>query len=235
MQSKTNIPTHVAIIMDGNRRWAREHKMEAFKGHEYVANKIIEELTEAAIAEGIQYLTLWAFSTENWNREEKEVSALMNLFRDSFKKNAKTLHEKGVRLNVIGDISRFPTDIQENVAHWLEESKNNTRITVTFALNYGGRDELLRAFNALLRQQATGHRQQQISENEIAEYLDTKGMPDPDLIIRPGGEKRLSGYLPWQSVYSELYFTDVLMPDFNAEQLRKAVEEYSRRQRRFGK
>lgn len=244
-QTTSSTPKHVAIIMDGNRRWAREHKMEAFKGHEYVANKIIEELTEAAIAQGINYLTLWAFSTENWHRDKQEVDALMNLFRQSFKKNAKTLHEKGVRLNVIGDMSHFPTDIQENVKDWLEKSKNNNRITVTFALNYGGRDELMRAVRALLgdwenrklenSQVSHSPSFQEINEQLLSGYLDTKGMPDPDLIIRPGGEKRLSGYLPWQSVYSELYFTDVLMPDFNEAQLKIALEDYASRQRRFGR
>lgn len=260
MNNTQTIPTHIAIIMDGNRRWAREHKMEAFKGHEYVANKIIEELTEACIEQGVKYLTLWAFSTENWNREQKEVDALMNLFRQSFKKNAKNLHEKGVRLNVIGDISRFPSDIQENIASWLEASKNNTRITVTFALNYGGRDEIIRAVNRLLEDVVNGspghwdndrfknletqkpidqanklHSYLEVDQELFIKYLDTKDIPDPDLIIRPGGEKRLSGYLPWQSTYSELYFTDTLMPDFGSGELQLALEEYAGRQRRFGR
>lgn len=245
MKNKNSIPKHIAIIMDGNRRWARENKMEAFKGHEYVANKVIENLTDACIEKQIPYLTLWAFSTENWNRDAKEVDGLMHLFRESFKKNASLLHDKNVRLNVIGDVSRFPDDIQESISHWLEISQNNTAITVTFALNYGGRDELLRAIKNLVTDIAPKFLPSEsvspdvhnieITEELFESYLDTNNMPDPDLIIRPGGEKRLSGYLPWQSVYSELYFTDILMPDFDAEQLQIALDDYAMRQRRFGK
>ena len=236
--SKITIPSHIAIIMDGNRRWARQHKLEALKGHEYVANKVIEELVVEAINQGVKYLTLWAFSTENWQREQAEVQGLMGIFRSAFKKNAQRLHELGVRLNTIGDPSRFPADIQENVGHWLKLSKKNTKITVTFALNYGGRDEILRAINKLKRadqsqNQSSAH--QPLTEADFAQYLDTAGLPDPELIIRPGGEQRLSGYLPWQSVYCELYFTDVLMPDFGATELQKAIAEFSHRQRRFGR
>jgi undecaprenyl diphosphate synthase len=220
---------HIGIIMDGNRRWAREHKMQALQGHEYVANELIEKLVERCIEKEIPYLTLWAFSTENWGRDKQEVEGLMGLFRQAFKKSAKRLHEKGVRLHVIGDLSKFPADIQENVADWLEKSKNNTRITVTFALNYGGRDEILRAVKKLV---ASG---EEINQENIANHLDTTDMPDPDLIIRPGGEQRLSGFLPWQAVYAELYFTDILMPEFGPDQLDLALDEYEKRARRFGK
>ncbi|HYD34908.1 MAG TPA: polyprenyl diphosphate synthase [Vitreimonas sp.] len=224
------VPQHIALIMDGNRRWAKQHKLEALRGHEYVANQVIEPLVEHCIARGVKYLTLWAFSTENWGREKSEVEGLMNLFRHAFTKNAEQLHAKGVRLNTIGDLSRFPIDIHDNIQKWLETSKNNQRITVTFALNYGGRDELVRAINHLLAEGA-----KTISAEEISAHLDTAAMPDPDLIIRPGGEQRLSGLLPWQSVYAELYFTDVLMPDFSPAELDKALAEYGHRARRFGK
>lgn len=220
---------HIAIIMDGNRRWAKQHKLQALQGHEYVANKVIEPLVERCIDHHIPYLTLWAFSTENWRRDPQEVEGLMNLFREAFTRNAKRLHEQGVRLNAIGDLSKFPQDIQENVAKWLDLSKKNTRITVTFALNYGGRDEIVRAVQKMVDQK------KEISEENLSHCLDAQTLPDPDLIIRPGGEQRLSGFLPWQSVYAELYFTDVLMPDFNTSELDKAVTEFQHRARRFGK
>lgn len=226
------IPQHIAIIMDGNRRWAKKHKLLALQGHEYVSEKVIEPLVDRCIERGVKYLTLWAFSTENWRREKEEVAGLMQLFRHSFKKNAQTLHDKGVRLNTIGDMSRFPADIQKGVQEWIERGKSNTKITVTFALNYGGRDEILRAVKKLLSENC---QPEKLTEEIFSNYLDTADMPDPDLIIRPGGEQRLSGYLPWQAVYAEFYFTDVLMPDFSPTELDKALEEYERRQRRFGK
>jgi undecaprenyl diphosphate synthase len=227
---QNQIPKHVAIIMDGNRRWARQHKLEALQGHEYVANKLIEPLVERLILRGVKYVTLWAFSTENWQRDPKEVEGLMNLFRQAFKKSAKRLHEQGVRLNVIGDISQFPQDIQENVADWLEKSKNNERITVTFALNYGGHDEIIRGIHQL-----PDAKRKTVTAEEFKQYLDTADLPDPDLIIRPGGELRLSGFLAWSAVYAELYFSDLLMPDFGPDQLDEALAEYAKRMRRFGK
>lgn len=240
-------PQHVAIIMDGNRRWARQHKLQAIQGHEYVANKVLEPLVENCIQKQIPYLTLWAFSTENWQRDQEEVQGLMNLFRNAFARSIQKLHEKGVRLNMIGDLSRFPADIQKNVAEWVEKSKNNKRITVTFALNYGGRDEIVRAINKMIVQQTVipepGAERQvsgiqgvtPITIENFSNYLDTTTMPDPDLIIRTGGEQRLSGFLPWQSVYAELYFTEVLMPDFLPTELDKALLDFTQRQRRFGK
>lgn len=225
------VPEHVAIIMDGNRRWARQHSFELLRGHEYVANELIKKLVEHAISRGIKFLTLWAFSTENWHRDQQEVAGIMNLFRQAFQKNAAELHEKGVKLNVIGDLNAFPEDIQENVQHWLQETADNNQITVTFALNYGGRDEIIRAIN---RWQSSTTRAE-LTLQDFSKYLDTASLPDPELIIRPGGEKRLSGFLPWQAVYSELYFTEVLMPDFNEVEFDKALEDFASRQRRFGK
>jgi undecaprenyl diphosphate synthase len=226
-----HLPQHIGIIMDGNRRWARQHKLEALKGHEYVANKVIEPLVEHCIKLGIPYLTLWAFSTENWQRDQQEVEGLMNLFRNAFKRNVQKLHDQGVKLHFIGDLSRFPQDIQDNVTRWLEMSKNNQNITVTFALNYGGRNEIIRAIRTLAK---TNQNLTELSDQSFSTALDTAHLPDPDLIIRPGGEQRLSGFLPWQSVYAELYFTNVLMPDFDVTELNKALEEYSHRARRFG-
>lgn len=232
MSTQNQTLTHIGIIMDGNRRWARQHKLEALKGHDYVANKVIEPLVLKCVEKGVKYLTLWAFSTENWQRDQAEVAGLMEIFRHAFTKNAARLHEQGVRLNMIGDVSKFPADIRENIQKWIEMSASNDKITVTFALNYGGRDELLRAIKKIAKDNP--NELANISEEKIAGALDTATMPDPDLIIRPGGEQRLSGFLTWQSVYSELYFTDVLMPDFSPAELEKAMEEFAKRQRRFG-
>lgn len=226
--SQPPVPQHLGIIMDGNRRWARAHKLEVLKGHTYVADKVIQPLVEHCIKKRIKYITLWAFSTENWSRDREEVQGLMNLFRSAFTKNAAELHEKGVRLNTIGDLERFPKDLQRSITEWLAKTAENDKITVTFALNYGGRDEIVRAVNNL---ELAG---KVVTADTLSAALDTAGMPDPDLIIRPGGEQRLSGFLPWQAVYAELYFTSVLMPDFTPAELDKALAEYAHRQRRFG-
>lgn len=234
IEKDTLLPQHIAIIMDGNRRWAAQHKLAALQGHAYVANKIIQPLVERCIELGIPYLTLWAFSTENWHRDRQEVEGLMNIFRDAFQKNAEELHQRGVKLETIGDLSLFPADIQKNVKDWVQKSKDNAKITVIFALNYGGRDELVRSINQILHKQQVNKTQTPITIADISTHLDTAQFPDPDLIIRPGGEQRLSGLLPWQSIYSELYFTEVLMPDFSPLELDKALSEYRHRQRRFG-
>ncbi len=223
-ETKLIIPKHVAIIMDGNRRWARQNGLSIIKGHRKVAEEMIERLADFAILKGIAYMTLWAFSTENWQRPEDEVDGIMDLFRETFSTSAEKLHKKGVRVAVIGDLSRFPKDIRDGVNFWIKETENNQKLIVTFALNYGGRDEIKRAV--------------QIGGRDFEQFLDTQKMialPDPDLLIRPGGEKRLSGFLTWQTVYSELYFTDVLMPDFDEKEFAKALEDYAQRQRRFGK
>lgn len=222
--------------MDGNRRWARKNKLAALQGHEYVSNKMIEPLAERCIERGVKYLTLWAFSTENWNREKNEVEGLMQIFRTGLVKNGERLHKLGIRLRVIGDMSSFPKDIQDGVDHWQQETAKNARLTITFALNYGGRDEILRAIQKMAQDYSIEQlRATKLSQEEFSKYLDTTDMPDPDLIIRPGGELRLSGYLPWQGVYAELYFTDILMPDFTADELDKALAEFERRTRNFGK
>lgn len=218
------IPKHVAIIMDGNRRWAKQQGLAIIKGHRKVAEEMIERLADFAIAKRIAYLTLWAFSTENWERPKEEIAGIMDLFRETFNTSADRLHKKGVRVAVIGQLSRFPKDIQEGIAYWVQETRDNQALTVTFALNYGGRDEIRRAV--------------QVGGEDFEQHLDTVTkivLPDPDLLIRPGGEQRLSGFLTWQSVYTELYFTDVLMPDFDEHEFAKALEDFASRQRRFGK
>ncbi len=234
MKTNSNSLSHIAIIMDGNRRWARKNKLKIFKGHEKVATEGFEKITDHCIKRGVSYLTLWAFSTENWKREEQEVNAILNLMRTLFIKGFEPMIKKKVRFMTIGDTSRFPKDIQEGLNKLRESSKNNDSITVTLAINYGGRDEIARTVKKIADlDDLTGLTIKQIEE-KISQNLDTSFLPDPDLIIRTGGEQRLSGFLPWQSVYSELYFSDVLMPDFDEDELDKALDEYKRRERRFG-
>jgi len=238
----SNPPTHVAIIMDGNRRWARQRGLAAVMGHDKAARDVIEPIVDRAIALGIKFLTFWAFSTENWKRDKAEIKALMGLFREGFDRLGRKLNQKGVKLNIIGEMSKFPEDIQEKSRRYMELSRGNTKITVSFALNYGGRDEILRAIRKLVSEVLKGQAlpkarpglDKLINEETFAKFLDTAGMPDPDLIIRTGGDLRLSGYFPWQSVYSELYFTKTLWPDFTPAELDKALEDYSQRERRFG-
>lgn len=224
----TIIPTHIAIIMDGNRRWATERKLPILAGHQKVADDILEPLVEHAAKRGVRVITFWAFSTENWNRDSKEVEGIMRIFRHVMKKRWTRLHEKGVRVKVIGDISRFSPDIRQSLADVMTQTRDNSKITAVFALNYGGRDELIRAVRNLPDAKT-------VTEASLSAALDTGGLPDPDFIIRTGGEQRLSGFLLWQSNYSELYFPKFYMPDFTTEKLDEAIDEYASRQRRFGK
>ena len=241
--SKSTPPTHLAFIMDGNRRWAKAHKLETLMGHNRGAERI-ETIVEAAAKMKIPYVTFWAFSTENWNREKVEVEMLMKVFRDVLSgPMAARLIKNGVKLQIIGDFSKFPKDIALGLEKLMEASKGNTRITANIALNYGGRGEILGAVNKLLEITPQGHGSSGpesgmtnlVDEETFSSYLFTKDQPDPDMIIRTGGEQRLSGFLPWQAVYSELYFTDVLWPDFDEEAFEKAISEFAHRQRRFGK
>lgn len=235
LDTKT-IPTHVAVIMDGNRRWAKAKGLPAIAGHAYAVEKTVEALIERAGEMGVKYLTMWAFSTENWGRPEDEVSGLMNLFRKALETKVAKFIANGARLRMIGDMSRFSTDIQVGMKKAMAASEQNDKINVTFALNYGGRDEIRRAVRALLEEnQKSEIRNQKDGDQIFEQYLDTAGIPDPDLIIRTGGDYRLSGFLMWSAAYSELYFTDDLFPNFTPEKFDLAIEEYQRRQRRFGK
>jgi undecaprenyl diphosphate synthase len=222
------IPNHVAFIMDGNRRWAREKKMPLVEGHRLGESRI-EPLVDEAIRQGISYLTFWAFSTENWKRSPSEVNYLLNLFRVNLDKSIDSFHNKNVRIKVIGDIKKFPLDLQSKTKRWVELTKNNTKITVSIALSYGGRDEIIRAVNKAVKTNI------KVTPKNLSENLDTAGTPDPDLMIRTGGEKRLSGFLLWQMEYAEFYFTDVYWPEFTPEEFVKALKDYSERIRRFGK
>lgn len=224
------VPTHVALIMDGNRRWASVRRLPISAGH-LKATERLEPLIMHAKKCGVGYLTFWAFSTENWNRDRKEVELLMTVFRRFFKSSSiEKLKKNDVCIKVLGELDPFPKDIVKDIREIVEETKNNKSITVNMGLNYGGRAEILRAVKKMLVDKP-----KEITEEMFSQYLYTKGQPDPDLIIRPGGEQRLSGFLPWQSVYSEFYFTKTYWPDFNERELDKALEEYALRERRFGK
>ena len=238
--SNIKLPKHVAIEMDGNRRWAKKRGLAAIAGHAYAVDKVVEKLIERAGELGVKYLTLWAFSTENWQRDEVEVSGLMNLFRKALMTKVKKFIAKGARLQLIGDMSRFAPDIQEGMKKAIEASQTNDKITVTFALNYGGRDEIVRAVNRYLSTFEDSpcrmtYKDCPLTQEQLEKYLDTAGMPNPELIIRTGGEQRTSGFLMWQSAYSEWYFTNKLFPEFTPAEFDKAIEEYQGRQRRFGK
>lgn len=212
--------------MDGNRRWAKEHGLPVLEGHRRVVDVVLEPLIEHAADCGISYLTLWAWSTENWKRDSKEVKGIMNLLRYGFKTFGERMHKKGICIRIIGNISDFDSDIQDLLRFYVEKTKLNTKITVLFALNYGGRDEIIRAIHKSKGRDVT-------SEN-FSEFLDTSGIPDPDAIVRTGGEQRLSGFLLWQCQYAELFFTHWHMPDFDAKKLDEILLEYETRQRRFG-
>lgn len=230
-----NLPRHVVITMDGNRRWAAAKGASALVGHQTTVESVIEKLITRAGELEIPYLTFWVWTTENWSRPKNEVSGIIRLFRWALGNKVKKFISQGARLKIIGDISAFPKDIQQGLCQAAEMSAGNTAITVTFAINYGGRDELVRSIKKLVRSISQGTvSPDDICEQTIAQFLDTADMPDPDLLIRPGGEQRLSGLMPWQSVYSELYFTKTLMPDFSPDEFDKAILDYTRRNRRFG-
>ena len=222
---------HVAIIMDGNRRWAKQHGLDPVKGHEQAAKNAVEPLIEKCAELGIGFVTFWAFSTENWKRDEAELKGLFDVFRFALGSLALRFIQKGARLRILGDINRFPKDIAQKSMEMINKSSKNHKITVTFALNYGGRDEILRAVKKIVDEKIPSKK---IDEKLFSNYLDTTGIPDPDLIIRTGGEQRLSGYLPWQSVYSELFFTPIMFPDFTPDQLTLAINDFLKRDRRFG-
>ena len=230
-----NIPNHVAIILDGNGRWAKKRLMPRNYGHLQGA-KVVEQICEDADSIGIKYLTVYAFSTENLNRSKDEVDALMKLLRNYLKDCIKRANNNNMKVRVIGEKSRLSDDIRNKIEELEECSKDNTGLNFTIALNYGSRDEIRRAVTNLAKDVDDGIvKPEDINEEIIGNYLDTKGIPDPDLLIRTSGEERLSNFLLWQLAYTEFYFTDVLWPDFNKEELIKAVEKYSKRDRRFGK
>lgn len=228
------IPEHIAIIMDGNGRWAKKRFMPRNYGHAQGA-KTLEKIIEDANGIGVKYLTVYAFSTENWVRPQDEIDALMKLLRNYMKDCVKKSRTNNMRVRVIGDKTRLDQDLQDSIANLEKESAGNTGINFQVALNYGGRDELVRAARKIAQDAKEGKLSPDEIDNDVfASYLDTKDIPDPDLLIRTSGELRLSNYLLWQLAYTEFYFTDILWPDFNKAELMKAVQFYNRRDRRFG-
>ena len=228
-----NVPNHIAIILDGNGRWAKAKGMPRSYGHvKGCAN--LETVCDYMKELGVKYVTVYAFSTENWKRSKDEVDGLMKLFRSYLKKCIKISQKNNMRVKVIGDITAFDSDIQESIEKLEDFSKDFTDLHFQIALNYGSRDEITRAVNRMLEDQKAGKLETPVSEDTISGYLDTAGLPDPDLMIRTSGELRLSNYLLWQLAYSEFYFTDVPWPDFKKEELVKAIEKYNERDRRYG-
>lgn len=228
------IPQHVAIILDGNGRWAKSKGMPRNYGH-MQGSKNVEIICEEAYKMGINYLTVYAFSTENWARPKGEVDALMKLLRNYMKTCLKTAEKNRMCVRIIGDKSGIPDDIVDTINKLEEATKNNDGLHFQVALNYGSQDEMLRAMNNILKDTQNGVREGKITKEEFETYLDTKGIPAPDLLIRTSGEQRLSNFLLWQLAYSEFYFTQKHWPDFTKEELLKAVEAYNKRNRRFGK
>lgn len=230
-----NVPKHIAVILDGNGRWAKSKGMPRNYGH-VQGSKTVEDMCEIMWNRGVEYFTVYAFSTENWNRPDDEVELLMKLLRDYMKNCIKRANKNNMRCRVIGDKTRLAPDIRESIENLENATRENTGLKFTIAINYGSRDEMRRAFQNIAKEVESGKiKPEEITEQMISDYLDTEGMPDPDLLIRTSGEQRISNYLLWQIAYTELYFTDVYWPDFNKEELEKAIEAYSNRDRRYGK
>ncbi len=229
MAEKDKIPQHVVVIPDGNRRWARKHKLKLWAGHEVAGtydnlNSLFQERL------GVKYFSIWGFSTENWERDKQEVEAIFDIIYRGLERCLQEAKKEKICFRHIGRKDRLPKKLIELLENLERETKEFREYHVLLCLDYGGRDEIIRATNKIISE-----KKKSVTEKEFAESLDTDGIPDPDLIIRTGGEFRLSGFMPFQSIYAELYFTKTYFPDFNAKELKKAVEEYSRRQRRFGK
>ena len=232
--NKENMPKHIAIIMDGNRRWARAQGKPASFGHKAGA-KTLEKIVRYANKIGLEYITVYAFSTENWKRSQEEVSTLMGILRWYLKDCVKKSMKNNVRCRVIGRKEELSPDIVQSIENLEEKTKNNTGLNFTIAINYGGRDEITRAVKKIAADVKAGKiNPDDITEQTITDNLDTRELPDPDLLIRTSGEQRLSNYLPWQLAYTEFYFTDTYWPDFSKEELIKAFEKYNKRERRFG-
>ncbi|MGZ8289189.1 MAG: polyprenyl diphosphate synthase [Telluria sp.] len=225
------VPRHVAIIMDGNGRWATKRFMPRVAGH-VKGVEAVRDIVEACALRGIEYLTLFAFSSENWRRPEEEVSLLMRLFVTALEREVSKMHANNIRLKVVGDLSRFDVKLQEMIAAAERRTANNTRLTVTVCANYGGRWDIMQATGKMV---AAHPGATEFTEEQLAEHLAMAYAPEPDLFIRTGGEERISNFLLWQLAYSELYFTDTYWPDFNVEAFDTAIASYQARERRFGR
>jgi undecaprenyl diphosphate synthase len=232
---KNNLPKHLAIIMDGNGRWAKNQGMLRVFGHEK-GTKSVKQTVESCAKLGIEFLTLYAFSTENWNRPKIEVDTLMKLLVSALKKELKTLQSNNIKLDAIGNLDNLPTGVRKELTEVIEKTQTNSRMTLTLALSYGARDEIINAVKIISEKVKNNIISlDAIEESIINQHLYTQNMPDVDLLIRTSGEHRISNFLLWQIAYAEFYFTDVLWPDFNEEDLYKAILSYQKRERRFGK
>lgn len=232
--NKDAVPNHIAIIMDGNGRWATKRKLPRNAGHR-AGVEALRDVIKTSSNIGIKYLTLYAFSTENWKRPESEVSLLMKLLIEYLRKEVKELHKNNVKINVIGDIKQFHDEVIEEVDKAINKTKNNTGLCVNIALNYGGRSEIVNGIKHIAANCKNGEiKIEDINESLVSSFLYTKNMPDPELLIRTSGEIRISNFLLWQCAYSEFWFTDIYWPDFTGEHLIKAISDYQNRSRRFG-
>ena len=234
MEDITNIPQHIAIIMDGNRRWAREKGIETKEGHKAGAENL-ENIAKYCNKIGIKYLTVYAFSTENWKRSKEEVSALMILLKSYLKKFSKSANKENIKIKILGNIDVLEDGLKKSINETIEKTKNNTGLTLNIAFNYGGRDEITNAMKKIAKKVIDNEiKLEDINEDLITKNLYTEKQPDPDLLIRPGGELRTSNFLPWQLVYTEFYFTDKYWPDFDKDELMKAIQTFNKRNRKFG-
>ena len=225
------VPNHVAIIMDGNGRWARARGLPRLAGHK-AGTKNLRRIIEACVEFGIKYLTIYAFSTENWNRPEDEVQGLMNIFDDVFERELAELHRQGARLRHIGRMEGVRESMQEKIRRGEDHTKNNDRLILNVAFNYGGRDEIVHAIQEMIRQ---GVKPEEVTDELVSENMFTSGIPDPDLVIRTSGEMRISNFLLWQAAYAEWIFPEAYWPDFGRKELLDAICEYSQRERRYGR
>ncbi len=225
------IPTHIGIIPDGNRRWATSRGLPSVFGHKKGYQRLTS-IAKACLKRKIPILTVWVFSTENWKRSSEEVGYLMDLFRFFTKVWLKDAHQLGMKIRHLGSLDQLPNDLKELIKQAVQKTKRNTKMTLNIALNYGGQDEIVRAVKKLIQKQITADK---VDFDQITEALDTSGLPEPDLVVRTSGEHRLSGFLPFQAAYAELYFTEKHWPDFTVKELDKALAEYARRDRRTGK
>ena len=229
-QSSANVPRHVAIIMDGNGRWAKARGLSRLEGHR-AGTENLRRIIRASAELGIQYLTFYAFSTENWSRPKAEVTGLLRILAEVIDKEIRELNEEGARLIHIGHLDGLPKALQKKVRGAIEMTRNNQRINILLAFNYGGRDEIVTAIKNMLKDQVDP---ENVDVALVSNYMFTKGIPDPDLVIRTSGEQRTSNFLTWQSVYSEWYFPEVYWPDFDEAELQKAIDAYASRERRYG-
>lgn len=231
---QNNVPRHIAIIMDGNGRWAKQHAMGRIRGHKKGAQAVRTTVT-ACRELGISYLTLFAFSSENWGRPSDEINALMSLMEDYLDQEASTMQKQEIKLTTIGDIDRLYSPVQKKLLDVKKLTEHNDKMVLNLALSYGGRDEMIAAVKKMISDHADGKlKMDDINQDLVSRYLYTGGMPDPDLLIRTSGEYRISNFLLWQLAYAELYFTDVLWPDFKKDDLFRAIAVYQSRERRFG-